>query len=79
MMTLFPACNNQHGQPPGQRQLPPTTTTNEVIWENLKWSLVPCSHAIHHLLVTSHHRWKDLSIPGISRNNLIMHVKDIGY
>ena len=66
MMTLFPACNNQHGQPPGQRQLPPTTTTNEVIWENLKWSLVPCSHAIHHLLVTSHHRWKDLSIPGIS-------------
>ena len=79
MMTLFPACNNQHEHPPGQRQHPPTTTTNEVIWENLKWSLVPCSHAIHHLLVTSHHRWKDLSIPGIFQNNLIMHVKDIGY
>ena len=65
--------------PPGPLQHPPTTTTNEVIWENLKWSLVPSSHAIHHLLVTSHQRWNDLSISSISRNNLIMHVKDIGY
>ena len=74
VMTLFPGCNNQ---PDHQDQLqhPPTTTTNEVIWENLKWSLVPSSHAIHHLLVTSHQRWNDLSISSISRNNLIMHVK----
>ena len=49
------------------------STTNEVIWEHLKWSLVPSSHAIHHLLVTSHQRWRDLSIPRISQNNLIMH------
>ena len=82
VMTLFPACNNQQAKPDhrGPLQHPPTTTTNEVIWENLKWSLVPSSHAIHHLLVTSHQRWNDLSISSISRNNLIMHVvKDIGY
>ena len=63
----------------GQLEHPPTTSTNEVIWENLKWSLVPCSHAIHHLLVTSHQRWRDLSIPSISPNNLIMRAKDIGH